>query len=164
MTNREVKELQVRVTNLINYLIESGIKNFKLFYGLNRNFDNLERESGLIEKSVKTQLPELFEIEQKAAELGKVENEKIEKENAELAEKEKEQDQKTEPKKLLNLVDALKLLPKEDQDKHSEMMKEYEKILDQESDLQFYKVKKEDIGNIEIEFWAARLLARFIDE
>ena len=164
MTNREVKELQVRVTNLINYLIESGIKNFKLFYGLNRNFDNLERESGLIEKSVKTQLPELFEIEQKAAELGKVENEKIEKENAELAEKEKEQEQKTEPKKLLNLVDALKLLPKEDQDKHSEMMKEYEKILDQESDLQLYKLKKEDIGNIEIEFWAARLLARFIDE
>ena len=164
MTNREVKELQVRVTNLINYLIESGIKNFKLFYGLNRNFDNLERESGLIEKSVKTQLPDLFEIEQKAAELGKVENEKIEKENAELAEKEKEQDQKTEPKKLLNLVDALKLLPKEDQDKHSEMMKEYEKILDQESDLQLYKLKKEDIGNIEIEFWAARLLARLIDE
>ena len=164
MTNREVKELQVRVTNLINYLIESGIKNFKLFYGLNRNFDNLERESGLIEKSVKTQLPELFEIEQKAAELGKVENEKIEKENAELAEKEKEQEQKKKKKKLLNLVDALKLLPKEDQDKHSEMMKEYEKILDQESDLQLYKLKKEDIGNIEIEFWAARLLARFIDE
>ena len=164
MTNREVKELQVRVTNLINYLIESGIKNFKLFYGLNRNFDNFERESGLIDKSVKTQLPELFEIEQKAAELGKVENEKIEKENAELAEKEKDQEKKTEPKKLLNLVDALKLLPKEDQDKHSEMMKEYEKILDQESDLQLYKLKKEDIGNIEIEFWAARLLARFIDE
>ena len=164
MTNREVKELQVRATNLINYLIESGIKNFKLFYGLNRNFDNFERESGLIDKSVKTQLPELFEIEQKAAELGKVENEKIEKENAELAEKEKDQEKKTEPKKLLNLVDALKLLPKEDQDKHSEMMKEYEKILDQESDLQLYKLKKEDIGNIEIEFWAARLLARFIDE
>lgn len=164
MTNREVKELQVKVTNLINYLIESGIKNFKLFYGLNRNFDNLERESGLIDKSVKTQLPELFEIEQRAAELGKVENEKIEKENAELAEKEKTKRKKTEPKKLLNLVDALKLLPKEDQDKHSEMMKEYEKILDQENDLQLYKLKKEDIGNIEIEFWAARLLARFIDE
>lgn len=164
MTNREVKELQVKVTNLINYLIESGIKNFKLFYGLNRNFDNFERESGLIDKSVKTQLPELFEIEQKAAELGKVENEKIEKENAELAEKEKDQEQKTEPKKLLTLVDALKLLPQPDQDKHSEMMKEYEEILDQESDLQLYKLKKEDIGNIEIEFWAARLLARFIDE
>lgn len=164
MTNREVKELSVRVPNLIEYLAKEKVKNFKLYYGLNENLDRIDRESEKFDKSVKTQLPELFEIEQKAAELGKVENEKIEKENAELAEKEKDQEKKTEPKKLLTLVDALKLLPKEEQDKHSEMMKEYEKILDQESDLQLYKLKKEDIGNIEIEFWAARLLARFIDE
>lgn len=164
MINREVKELSVRVPNLIEYLAKEKVKNFKLYYGLNKNLDNLEDESQKIYKAVKIQLPELFEIEQKAAELGKVENERIEKENAELAEKEKDQEQKTEPKKLLTLVDALKLLPQEEQDKHSEMMKEYEKILNQESEFQIYKLKKEDIGNIEIDFWAARLLARFIDE
>ena len=69
MTNRDVKELNVQVPNLIEYLTQQQVKNFKLFYGLNTNFDRLEKENEKIEKAVKLQLPELFEIENKAIEL-----------------------------------------------------------------------------------------------
>lgn len=156
MTNSEVKELFIQVTNVINYLVEKEIKNFKLFYGLNRNHDNLERESNMIDKIVKTQLPELFEIEQQAAELLNEKNKALEQENATLEEK----------KPLLNMIDAIKLLPQEQQDKHTELMGEYNKILNQEAseDFKLYMLKKEDIEDITIDFWAVRLLSRFINE
>lgn len=164
MTNRDVKELNVQVPNLIEYLTQQQVKNFKLFYGLNTNFDRLEKESEKIEKAVKLQLPELFEIENKAIELGKAENEKIQKENSDLAEKEKDLEKKTEPKKLLSLADAMKLLTQEEQDKHSELMKEYDKILDEKSEFEIYKLKMEDIEDIKVDFWAVRLLTKFMYE
>lgn len=164
MTNREVKELNVQVPNLIEYLTQQNVKNFKLFYGLNTNYDRLEKENEKIEKAVKLQLPELFEIENKAIELGKAENEKIQKENSDLAEKEKDLEKKTEPKKLLSLADAMKLLTQEEQDKHSELMKEYDKILDEKSEFEIYKLKMEDIEDIKVDFWAVRLLTKFMYE
>lgn len=164
MTNRDVKELNVQVPNLIEYLTQQQVKNFKLFYGLNTNFDRLEKENEKIEKAVKLQLPELFEIESKAIELGKAENEKIQKENSDLAEKEKDQEKKTEPKKLLTLADAMKLLTEDEQKKHSELMKEYDKILDEKSEFEIYKLKLEDIEDIKIDFWAVRLLTKFMYE
>ena len=164
MTNRDVKELNVQVPNLIEYLTQQRVKNFKLFYGLNTNFDRLEKENEKIEKAVKLQLPELFEIESKAIELGKAENEKIQKENSDIAEKEKDQEKKTELKKLLTLADAMKLLTEEERAKHSELMKEYDKILDEKSEFEVYKLKLEDIEDIKVDFWAVRLLTKFMYE
>lgn len=164
MTNREIKESFVNVTSLLNYFIERKEQNFKLLYALNKNYDNLEREDKLIDKSAKQKLPELFEIEQKTADLMNAENKKIEKENSDLAEKEKDLEQKTELKKMLNLADALKLLTQEEQDKHSELMKEYDKILDEKSEFEIYKLKMEDIEDIKIDFWAVRLLTKFMYE
>ena len=156
MTNRDVKELNVQLPNLIEYLTQQQVKNFKLFYGLNANFDRLEKENEKIEKAVKLQLPELFEIENKAIELGKAENEKIQKENEVLPEGEK--------KKLLTLADAMKLLTEDEQKKHSELMKEYDKILDEKSEFEVYKLKLEDIEDIKVDFWAVRLLTKFMYE
>ena len=110
------------------------------------------------------QLPELFEIESKAIELGKAENEKIQKENSDMAEKEKDQEKKNEPKKLLTLADAMKLLTEDEQKKHFELMKEYEKILDEKSEFEVYKLKMEDIEDIKVDFWAVRLLTKFMYE
>lgn len=164
MTNREVKELFAHAGKLLNYFIEREEKNFKLLYGLNRNYDNLEREDKLIDKTAKQQLPELFEIESKAMELGRVENEKIIKENSDLAEREKDQEKKTEPKKLLTLNDAMQLLTEEERTKHSELMKEYEKILDQKNEFEVYKLKLDDIADIKVDFQAVRLLSKFMYE
>lgn len=164
MTNREVKELSVQVPNLIDYLTQQNVKNFKLFYGLNENFERLGKVSEKIDKAVKQQLPELFEIESKAMELGRVENEKILKENSDLAEKEKDQEKKTEPKKLLTLNDAMQLLTEEERTKHSELMKEYEKILDQKNEFEVYKLKLDDIADIKVDFQAVRLLSKFMYE
>ena len=164
MTNREVKELSVQVPNLIEYLTQQNVKNFKLFYGLNENFERLGKVSEKIDKAVKQQLPELFEIESKAMELGRVENEKILKENSDLAEKEKDQEKKTEPKKLLTLNDAMQLLTEEERTKHSELMKEYEKILDQKNEFEVYKLKLDDIADIKVDFQAVRLLSKFMYE
>ena len=164
MTNREIKESFVNVTSLLNYFIERKERNFKLLYALNRNYDNLEREDKLIDKSAKQQLPELFEIEQKAADLMNAENEKIQKENSDQAEKEKDQEKKTEPKKFLTLADAMKLLTEDEQKKHSELMKEYDKILDEKSEFEIYKLKLEDIEDIKVDFWAVRLLTKFMYE
>lgn len=164
MTNRELKELFAHAGKLLNYFIEREEKNFKLLYGLNRNYDNLEREDKLIDKTAKQQLPELFEIESKAMELGRVENEKILKENSDLAEKEKDLEKKTEPKKLLTLNDAMQLLTEEERIKHSELMKEYEKILDQKNEFEVYKLKLDDIADIKVDFQAVRLLSKFMYE
>jgi len=156
MTNRDVKELNVQVPNLIEYLTQQQVKNFKLFYGLNTNFTLNLSEAPTYAASVKLQLPELFEIENKAIELGKAENEKIQKENSDIAEKEKDQEKKTE--------DAMKLLTEDEQKKHSELMKEYDKILDEKSEFEIYKLKLEDIEDIKVDFWAVRLLTKFMYE
>lgn len=154
MTNREVKTLFIDTVNILNYFIKREEKNFKLLYGINKNYEKLEKEEKLIDKTAKQQLPELFEIEEKAARLILADNEIIISENSSLS------DDKKKP--LLTIADGLKLLSQEEQDKHSELMKEYDKILEQPNDFELYKLKLSDIEDVEAEFSIVRLLAKFI--
>lgn len=164
MIHREVKTRLQEVTFLVDYLIRLKVRQAKLFYGLNRNIEFLTKASEEIDKEAKQLYPELFDIEDKAVKLVQPLNEAIEKENAELAEKEKELTEKTTPKSLLTLSDGLAKLSKADQAKHTELMVEYNKLLDLEDDVKTYTLKSEVLDNLELDFWAVRVLSQFIEE
>lgn len=164
MIHREVKTRLQEVTFLVDYLIRLKVRQAKLFYGLNRNIEFLTKASEEIDKEAKQLYPELFDIEDKAVKLVQPLNEAIEKENAELAEKEKEFIEKTTPKSLLTLSDGLAKLSKADQAKHTELMVEYNKLLDLEDDVKTYTLKSEVLDNLELDFWAVRVLSQFIEE
>lgn len=164
MIHREVKTRLQEVTFLVDYLIRLKVRQAKLFYGLNRNIEFLTKASEEIDKEAKQLYPELFDIEDKAVKLVQPLNEAIEKENAELAEKEKEFTEKTTPKSLLTLSDGLAKLSEADQAKHTELMVEYNKLLDLEDDVKTYTLKSEVLDNLELDFWAVRVLSQFIEE
>ena len=164
MIHREVKTRLQEVTFLVDYLIRLKVRQAKLFYGLNRNIEFLTKASEEIDKEAKQLYPELFDIEDKAVKLVQPLNEAIEKENAELDEKEKELTEKTTPKSLLTLSDGLAKLSEADQAKHTELMVEYNKLLDLEDDVKTYTLKSEVLDNLELDFWAVRVLSQFIEE
>ncbi len=166
ITHNEVKTLNEALAPLINYLVSLKIKSTPLWYALNRNVERMAKANAEFDKVAKNKFPELFELEDRAAELAVPINEKIQKENAKLAEKEKDSEVKTPAKKLLTLVDALGKLSKEEQDKHKELIVEYNRFLAEEDDVQVYRIKKEVLDSLEVEldFWAVRVLSQFIEE
>ena len=166
MIHSEVKTVNEALAPLINYLVALKVKNTTIYYALNRNVERMAKANTEFDKVAKNKFPELFEIEDKAVALAQPINEKIEKDNAKIAEKEKDLEVKTPAKPFLTIAEALGKLSKDDQDKHKALIVEYNKFLAEEDDVQIYTIKKEVLDSLEVEldFWAVRVLSQFIED
>ena len=169
MKHAEVNKLYRDTQILIGYCADNKIANFTLNYALNRNITRLEKAVELINKSIN---PKLVELENKAFELIKAQNEVINKENEELAAKEKvEKDAKkdtpgpkAEPQKLLTLMEGIEMLTEKEQKDHAKLMIEYNKAMEEENDIELFLIDPEKIEGINIEFGYLTILANFLKD
>lgn len=144
MKHIEVRNLHYATIGLINYLIEKKEDNFHLLYGLQRNLERLQSAVKTIEDSI---APELKEIETKAAELGK------------KALKEKPEE-KTNPVEY-----GISLLTKEEQEKHTALMKKYTEFMDEENEAFIpYLLNPDKLEGIKIEYEYMLVLNKFLPE
>jgi len=151
MKHSEVNKLYRDTQILIGYCADNKITNFTLNYALNRNIKRLEKAVELINKSIN---PKLVEIENKAFELIKAQNEVINKENEGAG----------EPKKLLTLIEGLGLLTEKEQKDHAKLMVEYNKAMEEENDIELFLIDPVKIEDINIEFGYLTILAHFLKD
>jgi len=159
MKHAEVNKLYRDTQILIGYCADNKITNFTLNYALNRNIKRLEKAVELINKSIN---PKLVELENKAFELIKVQNEIINKENE--ADKVLDIKDKKEPKKLLTLMDGIGMLTEKEQKDHVKLMVEYNKAMEEENDIELFLIDPEKIEDINIEFGYLTILANFLKD
>jgi len=159
MKHAEVNKLYRDTQILIGYCADNKITNFTLNYALNRNIKRLEKAVELINKSIN---PKLVELENKAFELIKVQNEIINKENE--ADKVLDIKDKKEPKKLLTLIDGIEMLTEKEQKDHAKLMIEYNKAMEEENDIELFLIDTEKIEDINIEFGYLTILANFLKD
>ena len=159
MKHAEVNKLYRDTQILIGYCADNKITNFTLNYALNRNIKRLEKAVELINKSIN---PKLVELENKAFELIKVQNEIINKENE--ADKVLDIKDKKEPKKLLTLIDGIEMLTEKEQKDHAKLMIEYNKAMEEENDIELFLIDPEKIEDINIEFGYLTILANFLKD
>jgi len=159
MKHAEVNKLYRDTQILIGYCADNKITNFTLNYALNRNIKRLEKAVELINKSIN---PKLVELENKAFELIKVQNEIINKENE--ADKVLDIKDKKEPKKLLTLMEGIEMLTEKEQKDHAKLMVEYNKAMEEENDIELFLIDPEKIEDINIEFGYLTILANFLKD
>lgn len=158
MKHWEVTQFLRELTILANYLQtlvnEKGepapCRNFSLNYAIQKNFTRFTKAVELIDKSID---PELTELEQKASK-------SIEKTNAEIKEKNKTAEDKIP---LLTIMDGLKKLTKEEQKKHTALMEVYNKAMEEENEVETYKVKAEKIEDVPMELAYMPILDKMVD-
>lgn len=138
MTHFETKQLNSELIALINYCVEQKITNFVLNYALNKN---LKRITASIEEVDKCISQELKDLETKIWEEAK----KI---NAET------------PK----FEDGLIILTKEEKVARETLMAEYNKAMQEESDVELYLIDPLKIEEIKIEFAYLTILGKFLKE
>ena len=151
MKHAEVNKLYRDTQILIGYCADNKITNFTLNYALNRNIKRLEKAVELINKSIN---PKLVELENKAFELIKVQNEVINKEN----------EGPGEPKKPLTLMEGIGMLTEKEQKDHAKLMIEYNKAMEEENDIELFLIDPEKIEGINIEFGYLTILANFLKD
>ena len=159
MKHAEVNKLYRDTQILIGYCADRGLTNFTLNYALNRNIKRLEKAVELINKSINSKL---VELENKAFELIKAQNELINKENE--ADKVLDIKDKKEPKKLLTLMEGIEMLTEKEQKDHSKLMVEYNKAMEEENDIELFLIDPEKIEDINIEFGYLTILANFLKD
>ena len=159
MKHAEVNKLYRDTQILIGYCADNKITNFTLNYALNRNIKRLEKAVELINKSIN---PKLVELENKAFELIKAQNEIINKENE--ADKVLDIKDKKEPKKLLTLMEGIGMLTEKEQKDHAKLMVEYNKAMEEENDIELFLIDPEKIEDINIEFGYLTVLAHFLKD
>ena len=159
MKHSEVNKLYRDTQILIGYCADNKITNFTLNYALNRNIKRLEKAVELINKSIN---PKLVELENKAFELIKAQNEVINKENE--ADKVLDIKDKKEPKKPLTLMEGIGMLTEKEQKDHAKLMVEYNKAMEEENDIELFLIDPEKIEDINIEFGYLTILANFLKD
>ena len=159
MKHSEVNKLYRDTQILIGYCADNKITNFTLNYALNRNIKRLEKAVELINKSIN---PKLVELENKAFELIKAQNELINKENE--ADKVLDIKDKKEPKKPLTLMEGIEMLTEKEQKDHAKLMVEYNKAMEEENDIELFLIDPEKIEDINIEFGYLTILANFLKD
>ena len=159
MKHSEVNKLYRDTQILIGYCADNKITNFTLNYALNRNIKRLEKAVELINKSIN---PKLVELENKAFELIKVQNEVINKENE--ADKVLDIKDKKEPKKLLTLMEGIGMLTEKEQKDHAKLMVEYNKAMEEENDIELFLIDPVKIEDINIEFAYFSVLSHFLKD
>jgi hypothetical protein len=138
MTHFETKQLNAELIALINYCVENKVTNFTLNYALNKN---LKRITTSIEEVDKCISQELKDLETKIWEEAK----KI---NAESPE----------------FINGLDVLTDEESAKRIELMDEYNKAMQEESDVELYLIDPLKIEEIKIEFAYLTILGKFLKE
>jgi len=142
MKNYKVKMLFEGVSELLNYCYKQNIKNIVLTTRLNQNLILLKDATEIIDKCVSQELKDLEKKAWEALEL-----------------KKKEMIEAKESIDNLNFFDALKLLSEEEKEKHTELMKEYEKDMDKEYVIKLILIDVEDLKNTSIDPRYSPLLA-----
>jgi len=142
MKNYKVKMLFEGVSELLNYCYKQNIKNIVLTTRLNQNLILLKDATEIIDKCVSQELKDLEKKAWEALEL-----------------KKKEIIEAKESIDNLNFFDALKLLSEEEREKHTELMKEYEKDMDKEYVIKLILIDVEDLKNTSIDPRYSPLLA-----
>ena len=132
--------------------------NFSLNYAIQKNFTRFTKAVELINKSIN---PKLVELENKAFELIKAQNEIINKENE--ADKVLDIKDKKEPKKLLTLMEGIGMLTEKEQKDHSKLMIEYNKAMEEENEVEIYKVKAEKVEDVPMELAYMPILEKMVD-
>jgi hypothetical protein len=145
MKNYKVKMLFEGVSELLNYCYKQNIKNIVLTTRLNQNLILLKDATEIIDKCVSQELKDLEKKAWEALEL-----------------KKKEMIEAKESIDNLNFFDALKLLSEEEREKHTELMKEYEKDMDKEYVIKLILIDVEDLKNTSIDPRYSPLLAELI--
>lgn len=145
MKNYKVKMLFEGVSELLNYCYKQNIKNIVLTTRLNQNLILLKDATEIIDKCVSQELKDLEKKAWEALEL-----------------KKKEMIEAKESIDNLNFFDALKLLSEEEKEKHTELMKEYEKDMDKEYVIKLILIDVEDLKNTSIDPRYSPLLAELI--
>ena len=151
MKHQEVKQFAQELNILAAHLQKNNCKNYTLNYAIiSRNIPAFTKAAEDIDKIVN---PELIELEKSAMSLLEAENKKIEEAN------------KTAEKKLplLKFEDGIKLLSKEEQAKHAELMIAYNAMLQEENDIKIYKVKAEKLEDVPIEIGYMSILEKMIE-
>jgi hypothetical protein len=138
MKHIETKQLNAELIALINYCVENKVTNFTLNYALNKN---LKRITTSIEEVDKCISQELKDLETKIWEEAK----KI---NAESPE----------------FINGLDVLTDEESAKRIELMDEYNKAMQEESDVELYLIDPLKIEEIKIEFAYLTILGKFLKE
>jgi len=142
MKNYKVKMLFEGVSELLNYCYKQNIKNIVLTTRLNQNLILLKDATEIIDKCISQELKDLEKKAWEALEL-----------------KKKEMIEAKESIDNLNFFDALKLLSEEEREKHTELMKEYEKDMDKEYVIKLILIDVEDLKNTSIDPRYSPLLA-----
>jgi len=142
MKNYKVKMLFEGVSELLNYCYKQNIKNIVLTTRLNQNLILLKDATEIIDKCISQELKDLEKKAWEALEL-----------------KKKEMIEAKESIDNLNFFDALKLLSEEEKEKHTELMKEYEKDMDKEYVIKLILIDVEDLKNTSIDPRYSPLLA-----
>jgi len=145
MKNYKVKMLFEGVSELLNYCYKQNIKNIVLTTRLNQNLILLKDATEIIDKCISQELKDLEKKAWEALEL-----------------KKKEMIEAKESIDNLNFFDALKLLSEEEKEKHTELMKEYEKDMDKEYVIKLILIDVEDLKNTSIDPRYSPLLAELI--
>jgi hypothetical protein len=137
MTHLEVKQKQKDLIRLLNHLIKTKEGTFYINYALDRNYTLLTKEVQAIEKNVSQ---ELKDLETKAFDLAK--------------------GNKNLPEDKI-FESGLTMLDEKDKVRHSELMDEYLKAMQEENDLKLYFLDPEKIGDIKIEYPFFQILKTF---
>ncbi len=145
MKHKEVKKLHQDLIILINECVKSGVKNFHLNWGLDKNLSKLSKAVEEIQKNIDK---DLVEIDIKALKLAKDDNLKL------------------EPSKQINnenilFTIGLNLLTTEEQTKRSELIKEYNIAMEGENDFEIFLLDPSKLENVELDFQFYTILKNF---
>lgn len=138
MKHIEIKQLNAELIALINYCVEQKQTNFALNYALNKN---LKRITASIEEVDKCISQELKDLETKIWEEAK----KI---NPEAP----------------DFEDGLSILTMDEMERRTELMDEYNKAMNEESDVELYLIDPLKIEEVKIEFIYLTILGKFLKE
>ena len=135
MKHSEVKQLQRQLIELINHNIKKKVDVFHVNYGLDKNMSRLNSAVEELDKHINKELVE------------------IEKEAFEIAQKES-----------IDIGEAIKKLPEEKQTKHTELMLEYNKSMQEENEFQIYYLDPSKCDSLKIDFEYLQILKKFFKE
>lgn len=151
MKHIDVQNLQYQLGALINYCVEKKVTNLHLNYGLKKNVTIVDNAIKEIRDGIST---ELIDLETKIVELGKAENDKKKEEGVEFPNFLQALD--------VNLKTGLTLASEEDAARYDVLIKEYRAFLEEESDIQLYKIDMDKLDGVELEFNYVEILDKFL--
>lgn len=132
MKHAEVKLLQRQLVQLLNHITEKKSDIFHVNYGLDKNYTRI---TSAIQELDKHTSKELIEIEKEALD---------------IAQKEE-----------IGVEEAISKLEQEKQDRHKELMIEYNEAMLEENDFQIFYLDPNKCNDLKIDFEFLQILKKF---